>query len=100
MIKTTQTFVRPNRTIQWFEMPAPVQAHIQAAYVDSGKLISQSVKSSRLRGLVKTYTLIWSSLDAYQEFTADSVVADAEDDQVAYYATNFVSINPRYVEEI
>jgi hypothetical protein len=100
MIKTTQTFIRPNRTIDWFETPAAVEAHVQAAYVNTGKLVSQSVKSSRLRNLVRTYTMTWSSLAAYQEFTADSVVAEHENDQVAYYATNFVAMNPRYIEDI
>jgi hypothetical protein len=100
MIKTTQTFVRPNRNVEWFEMSAPVAAHIQSTYVDSGKIVSQSLKSSRLRGLVRTYTTVWSTMAAYQEFTADSTVAEFENDQVAYYAINFVAINPRYIEEI
>lgn len=95
MITLTRVYTRPNKTTVWHSAAlntAAMRAHIQTAYIDTGKLISQS---SQMADLTYTFTMVWRDQAAFEEYDQDPMLLPFWEERDQYNSLVGITKGPK-----
>jgi hypothetical protein len=90
MIRVSKTFTRPNTGINWWHTTGPAEPYNAYRLSTYGAKLSNPVREDSSNGLAWTYSVTWASQVDYDNFLADSTIAQGIALRKAYNARNSI----------
>jgi len=98
-VKLTRTFTRPNTDVQFWAATPETKAAIDAAYVDTGKLLSVTRRVPQVGELTQVVEYVFASIEALDEFATDPSLFTVVQERDSYNETHGIT-NSHVVEQL
>jgi len=90
VIRVSKTFTRQNTGINWWHLTPPAETYNAYRLTTYGSKLTNPIREESENGLSWTYSVTWSSQEDYDNFLADSTIAQGIALRKAYNARNSI----------